>query len=426
VDWKDGMSKPTRIGFISTRFSGSDGVSLETRKWVRVLGEMGHSCYFFAGESDWPPAQSYILPEAHFNHPEIHGLTGELFDDYRRKPETSLAIKKLSDHIKAHLHNFLNQFEPEILIVENALALPVNIPLGLAITELVAEEAIPVIAHHHDFTWERERFSVGAADDYLRAAFPPTLHTVHHVVINTNAQRHLSLSTGVSSTVIPNVMNFDEDPGSPGGYADDLRAELGIRPDEYLLLQPTRIVPRKRIEQSIELARRLDLSCVLVITHESGDEGLDYEKYLRKYAGLLGVRVLFAADRFRLERGQSNGAKLYSLADAYHQASLVTYPSRIEGFGNAFLEAVYYRRPLLMSSYVIFMTDIQPKGFQFITFTDYIDENSVTRAREILEKPQLAKDMVDLNYELGRRHFSYSILENHLHTLLLDILGLDG
>jgi mannosylglucosylglycerate synthase len=153
---------------------------------------------------------------------------------------------------------------------------------------------------------------------------------------------------------------------------------------------------------------------------------LDYEKYLRKYAGLLGVRVLFAADRFRLERGQSNGAKLYSLADAYHQASLVTYPSRIEGFGNAFLEAVYYRRPLLMSSYVIFMTDIQPKGFQFITFTDYIDENSVTRAREILEKPQLAKDMVDLNYELGRRHFSYSILENHLHTLLLDILGLDG
>jgi mannosylglucosylglycerate synthase len=254
----------------------------------------------------------------------------------------------------------------------------VNIPLGLAITELIAEEAIPVIAHHHDFTWERERFSVGAADDYLRAAFPPTLQSIQHVVINTNAQRHLSLSTGVSSTVIPNVMDFEKDPGSPGSYADDLRSELGIRPEEYLLLQPTRIVPRKRIEQSIELARRLDLSCVLVITHESGDEGLDYEKYLRKYAGLLGVRVLFAADRFRLERGQTNGTKLYSLADAYHQASLVTYPSRIEGFGNAFLEAVYYRRPLLMSSYVIFMTDIQPKGFQFITFTDYIDEKCVT------------------------------------------------
>jgi mannosylglucosylglycerate synthase len=418
------MRKKKRIGFISTRFSGSDGVSLETRKWVNVLLGLGQSCYFFAGESDWPAEQSYVVPEAHLNHPEIRSLTAELFDDYRRKPETSLAVEKISDHLKAHLHRFLKQFEPEILIVENALAIPMNVPLGLAITELIAEEAIPVIAHHHDFTWERERFAVGAADDYLRAAFPPTLPSIHHVVINTNAQRQLSLSTGVSSTVVPNVMDFEVDPGSPGNYSDDLRSELGIHPDEYLLLQPTRIVPRKRIEQSIELARRLELNCVLVISHQGGDEGHQYEQYLRQFAGLLGVRVLFAADRFRLERQQRDGTKLYSLADAYYHASLVTYPSRIEGFGNAFLEAVYYRRPLLMSNYVIFMTDIQPKGFQFITFTDYIDEACIQKSRQILEKPELAKDMVDNNYELGRRHFSYSVLENHLHTLLLEIQGL--
>jgi mannosylglucosylglycerate synthase len=418
------MRKKNRIGFISTRFSGNDGVSLETRKWVNVLVGLGQSPFFFAGESDWPDDQSYLVPEAHINHPDIRSLTAELFDDYRRKPETSRAVEKISDHLKAHLHRFLDQFEPEILIVENALALPMNIPLGLAITELIAEEAIPVIAHHHDFTWERERFAVGAADDYLRAAFPPTLPSIHHVVINTNAQRQLSLSTGVSSTVIPNVMDFDTAPVAPGSYADDLRSELGIRPEEYLLLQPTRIVPRKRIEQSIELARRLDLNCVLLISHESGDEGHDYETYLRKYADLLGVRVLFAADRFRLQRGQREETKLYSLADAYYQASLVTYPSRIEGFGNAFLEAVYYRRPLLMSNYVIFMTDIQPKGFQFITFTDYIDEDCVQQARQILEKPELAREIVDNNYEIGRRHFSYSILENHLHTLLLQVQGL--
>ena len=418
--------KKNRIGFISSRFSGNDGVSLETRKWVNVLSGLGQSCFFFAGESDWPADRSYVVPEAHINHPDIRSLTSELFDDYRRKPETSLAIEKLSDHLKAHLHSFLKQFEPQILIVENALSLPMNIPLGRAITELIAEEAIPVIAHHHDFTWERERFAVGAADDYLRAAFPPTLPSIHHVVINTNAQRQLSLSTGVSSTVIPNVMDFEVEPAPPGTYADDMRAELGIRPDEYLLLQPTRIVPRKRIEQSIELARRLELNCALVISHESGDEGHEYEIYLRRYAEIMGVRVLFASHRFRLDRGQQDGLKLYSLADAYHQASLVTYPSRIEGFGNAFLEAVYYRRPLLMSNYVIFSTDIQPKGFQFITFTDYIDEGCVERARQILENPEQSRQMVDNNYELGRRYFSYSILEKHLETLLLEIQGLGG
>ena len=32
----------------------------------------------------------------------------------------------------------------------------------------------------------------------------------------------------------------------------------------------------------------------------------------------------------------------------------MTYPSSLEGFGNAFLEAIYYRKPLVMSAYEIF------------------------------------------------------------------------
>jgi mannosylglucosylglycerate synthase len=414
----------SRIGFISTRFAGNDGVSLETRKWVKVLQGLGHECCFFAGESDWPESDSYVVPEAHFDHPQVRDLTAELFDDFRRQPHTSQAVKELQNHLEEHLHRFLQQFEPQVLVVQNALALPMHIPLGLAITELIAEEALPVIAHHHDFSWERERFAVGAAGDYLRAAFPPTLPSIHHVVINSNAQRQLSLSAGVSSTIIPNVMDFDNPPPAPDGYADDLRIELGIQPDEYLLLQPTRIVPRKRIEHSIELARRLELKCVLLISHEAGDEGHAYQEYLQNYAGLMGVRILFAAKRFRLERAHQDGVKIYSLADAYYQACLVTYPSLIEGFGNAFLEAVYYRRPIFMNSYVIFKTDIQPKGFRFITFADYLSQSCVERTREILLNPDLAVEMVDHNYELGRRHFSYTILENYLRTLLLDIEGL--
>ena len=40
-----------RIGFVSTRLAGTDGVSLETLKWVRVLESMGHISFCFAGES---------------------------------------------------------------------------------------------------------------------------------------------------------------------------------------------------------------------------------------------------------------------------------------------------------------------------------------------------------------------------------------
>jgi len=35
-----------------------------------------------------------------------------------------------------------------------------HIPLGLALTEFLAETSLPCIAHHHDFYWERERFAI--------------------------------------------------------------------------------------------------------------------------------------------------------------------------------------------------------------------------------------------------------------------------
>ncbi len=48
-------------------------------------------------------------------------------------------IRELQWHIKQHLYEFIKQFGIELLIVENALSIPMNIPLGLALTELIAE-----------------------------------------------------------------------------------------------------------------------------------------------------------------------------------------------------------------------------------------------------------------------------------------------
>ena len=31
-----------KIGFISTRFAGTDGVSLETQKWATIFERLGH------------------------------------------------------------------------------------------------------------------------------------------------------------------------------------------------------------------------------------------------------------------------------------------------------------------------------------------------------------------------------------------------
>jgi mannosylglucosylglycerate synthase len=444
-------SKPLprrRIGFVSTRFAGTDGVSLETQKWAGILERQGHTCFYFAGECDRPSAHSWVVPEAHFSHPVIAAIGNAAFDNdlgaedletfsnpklaglhkatrYRvRPPRLSARIRELALHLEEQLYAFVQAFELELLIVENALTIPMNLPLGMALTEFIAETGLPVIAHHHDFAWERQRFMVNCVDDLLRLAFPPVLPSIRHVVINSVAAAELSRRVAVSSFVIPNVMDFDHPPPPPDAYAQDIRAELGLAPDEYFLLQPTRIVQRKGIEHAIELVKRLELKAHLVISHASGDEGSGYERHVRSFAAMLGVRVSFVAGLINDQRGlTADGRKIYALPDVYPYADLVTYPSTLEGFGNAFLETIYFRRPIVVNNYSIFEVDIKPKGFRVIEFDGFIAEATIEQTRQVLTTPGLAGEMAEVNYDLGRRHFSYSMLERRLQTLMADLFG---
>jgi glycosyltransferase involved in cell wall biosynthesis len=203
-----------------------------------------------------------------------------------------------------------------------------------------------------------------------------------------------------------------------------LRGALGIKEGELLLLQPTRIVPRKRIERAIEIVRRLGMPAVLLITHHAGDEGHGYADYLHEFAQIVGARVIFAADRVaHVRRENPDGQLGFSLADAYQQADLVTYPSAVEGFGNAFLETVYYQRPIMMADYEIFAVDIKPKGFRVITFGEYVSEEALSKARAWLADPAAVAEVVQTNYDIARRHYSYRVLEGHLALLLNESLG---
>ncbi len=413
-----------RIGFISTRFKGTDGVSLETEKWAHVLEHLGHTCYYLSGASDRPSERSRIVPEALFTHSDIHNIYDTAFSQRTRPQRTTRLIHQLKEHLKEHLYAFVRDFDLELLIAENALTIPMNLPLGLALTEFIAETSFPMIAHHHDFFWERKRFLVNCVWDYLNMAFPPHLPSIRHVVINSSGAHQLSLRTGISSLLIPNVMDFDDPPPPPDGYTNDLRAALGIARDEYFFLQPTRVVQRKGIEHAIELVNRLGVKACLVISHATCDEGDDYERRVRQFADLLDVRTNFVSDVIKDQRGQTpDGRKVYTLGDVYPHADLVTYPSDIEGFGNAFLEAIYYRRPIVVNNYSIFDIDIKPKGFRVIEFDGYITDETVRRVLQVLGDQRLAQEITDYNYELGKRHYSYAVLKRRLETLITDCFG---
>ncbi|MEE9309230.1 MAG: glycosyltransferase family 4 protein [Spirochaetia bacterium] len=412
------------VGFVSFRFAGTDGVSLETDKMADVLRRWGYRCVFMGGELDTPPEDSFLVEETHFKHPAIREIYGECFGQANRPPEVTKRIHEYRDLLKQKLYEFIRKFDVDILVPENSLTIPLNVPLGLAITEFIAETGIKTIAHHHDFFWERKRFLNNCVWEYLNSCYPPHLSSIQHVVINSSGQNQLALRTGIGATLIPNVMDFEHPPEPPDEYTKDVRKDLGIGEDELLVLQPTRVVQRKGIEHAIELVARLEMKATLVISHASGDEGYEYQQRVKEFAEMLKVDTRFVQDIISDERGTTgDGRKIYSLQDIYPYADLVTYPSLSEGFGNAFLEAIYFKRPILVNNYSIYFFDIKPKGFEVIEMDDFITDETVRRTREILENPERVKEMTERNYALCLKHYSYRILEIKLRHILSSFWG---
>jgi glycosyltransferase involved in cell wall biosynthesis len=420
------LSTPSkRIGFVSTRFAGTDGVTLEARKWSQLFTGMGHSCFWFAGVLDALSDVSHETPLAYFGHPEILAVQSKLFGVDTRSRETSTTIQRLKEALKDELYRFIERFQINVLVPENILAIPMHVPLGLAMTEVIHETGLPVIAHHHDFAWERERFVVSAVNDYLRAAFPGAPPRTEHVVINSMAQKELARRCGLPSAIIPNVVDFETPPPHLDDYNRDLRSELGVGAEDWLILQPTRVVQRKGIEHAIELVRRLrDPRATLVISHPGGDEGNAYLQMLHDRISDAGIKVLFIADRIGEHRGRdAAGRKIYTLFDVYPHADLVTYPSLYEGFGNAFLEAIYFGKPVVVNTYAVYARDLDPLGFKTVAMTQLVTREVVDHVREILASAELRRQWAQTNYDLALKYFSYSVARRKLAARLANLFG---
>ncbi len=158
-----------------------------------------------------------------------------------------------------------------------------------------------------------------------------------------------------------------------------------------------------------------DPRCKLVISHDAGDEGYEYQHMLQHLAEDEGVDLRIIADRVS-ERRQLNsrGQKMYTLWDIYPHADLVTYPSTYEGFGNALLEAFYFRKPIMINRYSIYVQDIEPKGFQLVEMDGYVTRKTVESVRRLLHDDDLRTGVVETNYHLAKRFYGYEALRDAL------------
>jgi hypothetical protein len=412
------------IGFVSTRLAGIDGVSLETNKWAEVFESSGHNCFWLSGKLDTSPDKSFLVPEAHFKHQQNIWINDQVLGTVGRKSSVTNLIHDLRSYLKEQLQQFIDQFKIDLLIIENALAIPLNIPLGIALAELISETRIPTIAHHHDFYWERINFLVNAVGEYIRMAFPPDLPNIEHVVINTIARDELAYRKGIQATTIPNVLDFENPPFIANKGSKAFRKSFGLKSSDRAILQPTRIIRRKGIEHSIELIKALNnREYKLLLSHQSGDEGHDYAKWIWYHARTNKVDLRTSEKEILSpwnNGGQSDGFNLWNV---YLNSDFITFPSLHEGFGNAFLEAVYFKKPLMINRYATFIRDIEPKGFDIVAIDGHITKETVHKVKEILESDSRKKEMVNKNYEIAKEIYSYSILRKRLNLILKNLFG---
>jgi mannosylglucosylglycerate synthase len=420
-----------KIGIIIGRIGDVDGAALETEKWIKVLHKMGHEVFILSGrfkKSIVGEDKETLISSLSFFSPECEWEQNRAFFLPPDEPSELMShLYRTSEGLAIRMFKWIMQNNIDILLVENASALPAHLAMGMAIKQLVQHTGIPTVCHDHDFSWERgDRYKTPfpEVEKIVKDTFPLRSPHAKHAVINTHAKKTLKEKYNINAVIVPNVMDFNLPYGEKDKYNMDLLESINLNKDDIPLFQVTRIVERKGIETALELIHRLDDKKVkLVITGSAADDNrMGYYKELIEIINnrKLNKRVVFAHHRVLNDRGQTQqGEKIYSLSDAYAHATASTYFSTYEGFGNAFVEAVLGKTPIFVNNYKpVYWPDIGSKGFEAVMIEDNkLTDEATAEIDKIIHNKKLQKEISEHNYNLGKLIFSFDVLREKLEVL---------
>jgi len=340
------------IGMVSLRFGEPDGVSVAAACWMTAFQGLGFRVRTVAGSG----TADRIVP--------------------------GLALDAAAPPTLAELETALGG--ADLVVVENLCSLPMNPGAALALASYLRGRR--AILHHHDFPWQR-----GPAEGWEQ--WPPDDPAWLHVTINELSRRELAERGIQAHTVYNSVEEF------PPGHRAAARELLGIAPDQWLLLQPTRAIPRKNVGAGIALAEAL--GAVYWLTGPAED------------AFGSQLRQLLEGARCELRRGLPPSLKI---ADAYAAADAVLLPSTWEGFGLPLIEAALQRRPAAVGRFPV-ADELAAFGFRWFPTDD------PAPLRAWLESADLAarEELFDRNQVIARAHFSVDALARNLGEILREV-----
>ena len=327
---------------MSFRLGGTDGVAVEAAKWARALVELGYAVTTVAGEG----LADHVVPGLAIGAPEPPSRT---------EVEGALA-------------------PADVVVVENLCSLPLNPPAADVVGRVLRGR--PAVLHHHDLPWQRPLLAyVGPPPDDRRWA---------HVTVNDLSRRELA-ERGIVATTVHN--RFDPDPRRGDRVA--VRTAAGIGPDDMVVLQPTRAIPRKRVAAGLALAEALGATFWLTGPAEEG--------HAPELARLIEDARVPVVHR-----------SVPDVADAYAAADLVVLPSAWEGFGNPAVEAGLHGRPAAVGPYPV-AAELRALGFRW---ADADDASTVTLPG--------VEDAAH-NREVVRGHLHLDALAERLSAILGDL-----
>jgi glycosyltransferase involved in cell wall biosynthesis len=407
-------------------------------------------------------ARAYVIPELHYKHPMNEKFVYNAYDkrmDYDTEREFVDDISAFSETMEKKLIDFIETEEIDLLIPHNLFSLGWSLPAGIAFSNALRTTGIPCIALHHNFYWQRERYSrptCHAVNEWLGTQFPPDLPNLTHVVTNRLYQDELMQRRQLTSVIIPNVFDFNGGAWSRDDFNESLRRDIGVDEEDIVILQATRVTERKTIELGIDTVAQLQLkleklkrrnavlyngkpltdrSRLVYLLAGMPESSYEYTEKLRIKAESLGVDLRFINPLIYQSRTYSNGQKRYSLWDAYVIADFVTFPSVIEGWGNQLLEAVFAQKPLLIYEYPVYEKDIREYGFDFVSLgnahhigddglasiNNRMVDQAAERMAELLTDADAYNRVVQHNFQIGNSHFSHESLQLLLEPLIEEV-----
>ncbi|MBW2027517.1 MAG: glycosyltransferase family 4 protein [Deltaproteobacteria bacterium] len=244
----------------------------------------------------------------------------------------------------------------DVILAHNVLHMPFNLPLTLAIRRMASRSKGPVIVSWaHDSPYFHPNYPP-YLDDHPWNVLRKTHRNIHYVTISESRRQ---LFSGICGGVPWRVIHNGVDPASIL-YLDErsirLAQELDLFNRDLVVVQPSRITPRKNLELSIHIVRGIKLlgyNILFVLTgaydpHEQ--RAISYYRRLKYWIKELGMEeniAVLAEYRFK-DRKKLVPDRVF-IRDLYLMADLLLMTSRDEGFGLPLLEAGLVKLPIACS-----------------------------------------------------------------------------